>query len=135
RAEAAAMDERNLPSAVVEVSTPKGSAGAWLVSTLTGAKQTFSYEGKTYELGLRFLRHYQPFSITLLKFQHDIYRGTEIPKNFSSRIRLQNPAAGEDREILIFMNNPLRYAGRTYYQAGFDEKHPGVTILQVVQNP
>jgi hypothetical protein len=32
------------------------------------------------------------------------------------------------------MNNPLRYAGQTYYQGGFE---PGdtVSILQVVRNP
>jgi cytochrome c biogenesis protein ResB len=60
--------------------------------------------------------------------------GTEIPKNFSSRVRLKNPDSGEDREVLIYMNNPLRYGGETYYQGGFE---PGdtVSILQVVRNP
>lgn len=133
--EATGMDERNLPSAVVSVISRKGAVGTWLISTLMGTKQTFRYEGKTYEIALRFLRHYLPFDITLIKFQHDIYRGTDIPKNFSSRIRLHNPGTGDDREVLIYMNNPLRYEGRTFFQAGFDEKNPGVTILQVVQNP
>ena len=32
------------------------------------------------------------------------------------------------------MNNPLRYAGETYYQASFDTDNEG-TILQVVRNP
>jgi hypothetical protein len=32
------------------------------------------------------------------------------------------------------MNNPLRYAGETYYQSGFDQDNRG-TILQVVKNP
>ena len=32
------------------------------------------------------------------------------------------------------MNNPLRYAGETYYQSGFDPDNRG-TILQVVHNP
>jgi hypothetical protein len=32
------------------------------------------------------------------------------------------------------MNNPLRYGGQTYFQAGFLEKDAG-TILQVVRNP
>jgi hypothetical protein len=31
------------------------------------------------------------------------------------------------------MNNPLRYAGLTYYQASFDGEH--TTILEVVRNP
>jgi hypothetical protein len=67
-------------------------------------------------------------------FRHDVYPGTEIPKNFSSRVRLMRPATGEDREVLIYMNNPLRYAGETYYQASFDTDNEG-TILQVVKNP
>ena len=53
-----------------------------------------------------------PFSLQLLKFHHDIYPGTDIPKNFSSRVRLQSLDTGENREVLIYMNNPLRYAGR-----------------------
>ena len=32
------------------------------------------------------------------------------------------------------MNNPLRYGGQTFYQAGF-ENNDRVTILQVVRNP
>ena len=32
------------------------------------------------------------------------------------------------------MNNPLRYAGLTFYQAGF-ENNDTTTILQVVRNP
>jgi hypothetical protein len=69
-----------------------------------------------------------------LAFRHDTYPGTDIPKNFSSRVRLQRSDTGEDREVLIFMNNPLRYAGETFYQASFDSDDHG-SILQVVHNP
>jgi hypothetical protein len=43
----------------------------------------------------------------------------------------------EDREVLIKMNEPLRYQGITFYQASFDERLPSnpATILQVVKNP
>jgi hypothetical protein len=75
-----------------------------------------------------------PFSLRLLEFKHDKYPGTDIPKNFSSRVRLQRPDTGEDREVLIFMNNPLRYAGETFYQASFDPDDRG-SVLQVVHNP
>src|SRR5208282_6447515 len=56
------------------------------------------------------------------------------PSNFSSRIHLNDPRRGEDRDVLIRMNSPLRYGGETYYQASFE---PGdkVSILQVVHNP
>jgi len=160
----ATMDSRNIPAAVVEILTDEGSIGTWVVSNwLVEEKllqlvqtnfrnqlgeslaqqlcsrllqpQEFTYRGHTYQLALRPERFYKPFNIQLLKFSHDIYRGTDIPKNFSSRIHLQRADTGEDREALIYMNNPLRYAGETYYQSGFDDVDPRVTILQVVHNP
>jgi len=126
-------DERNSPAADIEIVGTEGSQGTWLVSPLLGMPQTFTYQGRTWELALRFKRYYRPFSLTLIKFTHEKYAGTEIPKNFASRVRLQSEAAHEDREILIYMNNPLRYAGLTFYQASFEGEH--TSILQVVRNP
>jgi hypothetical protein len=126
-------DERNLPSAFVELVGAEGSLGVYLVSAGLGNPQKFEYAGKSWKLLMRPVRHYQPFSLTLEKFSHDIYPGTDIPKNFSSRIRINPPDGGVGREVLIYMNNPLRYAGLTYYQASFIGEH--TTILQVVRNP
>jgi hypothetical protein len=128
------MDKRDVPSAVVEIVTPQGSLGTWLVSEYIEQPQDFTANQRTYQLALRPRRHYKPYSIQLLKFQHDVYPGTDIPKNFSSRVLLQRPDTGEKREVLIYMNSPLRYAGETYYQSGFDPDNQG-TILQVVHNP
>ncbi len=97
--------------------------------------QEFVYQGHTYQVALRPTRYYKPFTIQLLKFTHDLYRGTDIPKNFSSRVRVIRPDKGEDREVDVYMNTPLRYSGETFYQAGFDNIDPHVTILQVVRNP
>ena len=83
---------------------------------------------------MRPTRAYKPFTLTLLDFSHDRYAGTEIPKNFSSRIKLTTED-GNNREVLIYMNNPLRYAGLTFYQASFEPGNDKVTILQVVRNP
>jgi hypothetical protein len=131
----ASSDERNVPSAMVEVVTPQGSLGSWLVSCELGAPQEFTYQDRNYQLALRFKRYYRPFYLKLAKFTHEKYRGTEIPKNFASRVRIERPDTGENREVLIYMNTPLRYDGATFYQAGFDERDPRVTILQVVRNP
>lgn len=128
------MDKRDVPSAVVELETLQGSLGIWLVSEFIDQPQSFSVSNRTYQLALRPRRHYKPYSIQLLKFQHEVYPGTEIPRNFSSRVLLQRPDTGEKREVLIYMNNPLRYGGETYYQSGFDPDNRG-TILQVVRNP
>ena len=128
------MNQRDLPSAVVEIVAAQGSLGTWLVSEYITGNQGFTLNNRNYEMTLRPRRHYKPYSLELLKFNHDVYPGTEIPKNFSSRVLLQRPSTGEKREVLIFMNNPLRYAGETYYQASFDPDDGG-TVLQVVHNP
>lgn len=150
-----AMDKRNIPAATVEIVTDEGPKGVFQVSNWQSEKLlvkiladnfgqrfsgelvapgTFEYKGRQYELALRPERFYKPFTVQLLDFTHDRYKGTEIPKNFSSRIRLINPETSENREVLIYMNNPLRYGGETYYQGSFE---PGdtVSILQVVRNP
>ena len=99
-----------------------------------GETKNYSESGRAYELQLQPERLYLPFSLRLLEFRHDVYEGTDIPKNYSSRLLLDRPDTGEHREVLIYMNNPLRCDGRTFYQAGFDMDDQG-TILQVVKNP
>ncbi len=127
-------NERNVPGALVEVVGTDANLGIWLASPLLAQSQTFTYAGKTWEIAFRQKRHYKPFTLTLLKFSHDKYPGTEIPKNFSSRVRVKSDDGKEDREVLIFMNNPLRFGGLTFYQAGFDNNDT-TTVLQVVRNP
>ncbi len=129
------MNRRDMPSGIVEIVTPKGSLGTFLVSAFLSQPQVFAYEGRRYQLILRPQRFYKPFSLHLVEFRFDRYPGTEIPKNFSSRIRVQQPDTGENREVLIYMNNPLRYGGETFYQADWDKEDEKGTILQVVRNP
>jgi hypothetical protein len=126
--------ETNVTTALVEPLAGGRSYGTWLVSTVLGAPQTFIHEGRTYRLEIRPRRYGLPYAITLKKFSHDVYPGTQIPKNFSSLVHLSNPAKGEERDVLIYMNQPLRYAGRTFYQASFG-KGDTLSILQVVANP
>lgn len=129
-------DDKNYPSAYVELVGPQGSLGTWLVSTPPALRpHVFEYAGRTYKMWFRFAREYKPYTLTLLKFSHDRYAGTDIPKNFSSHIRLQTPDGTDNREVDIYMNNPLRYAGMTFYQASFEKDNDNVTILQVVRNP
>jgi len=128
------MNRRDTPSAVVELATASGPLGTYLVSAFLTRPQAFQHAGRNYLMELRPERFYKPFSLHLMEFRHDKYPGTDIPKNFSSRVRLLRPETGEDREVTIFMNNPLRYNGETYYQASFDPDNQG-TVLQVVRNP
>jgi hypothetical protein len=128
------MNRRDVPSAVIEIVSPQGSLGTWVVSEYLEQPQAFDLNDRTYHLRLRPRRHYKPFSMHLIEFKHDRYPGTEIPKNFQSRVLLDNPSKGERREVDIYMNNPLRYWGETYYQASYDRDDKG-SVLQVVRNP
>jgi hypothetical protein len=127
-------DERDLSAAFIEIDGVSGPLGTWLVSNALPQPQSFQANGRTYEIALRQRRDYKQFALTLIHFTHDRYAGTDIPKNFSSRVRLVDLERNENREVLISMNNPLRYRGYTFYQAGFDNNDT-TTILQVVKNP
>jgi len=127
-------DERDLSAVFVEVDGVQGSLGTWLVSNAIAEPQTLTVNDHIYAMVLRQRRFYKQFALSLLHFAHDRYAGTDIPKNFSSRVRLIDFERNENREVLISMNDPLRYRGFTFYQAGFDNNDK-TTILQVVKNP
>lgn len=113
------------------------SLGTYLLSAwfLDSRPQQVSVDGKAYDVNLRFRRAYKPYHIHLNEFRHDKYIGTDIPKNYSSLVRVTDPAEHVDREVLIRMNEPLRYAGETFYQADFLKDGRKGTVLQVVRNP
>lgn len=130
------MDDRDVMSVVVEIVPLKGGAslGTWLVSDAMAAAQNFELDGRQWSIHLRPARYYKPYSMALKDFTHEVYPGTRIPKNFSSTINLIDPENKENRQVLIYMNHPLRYLGDTYYQSGFEPDNSG-TVLQVVRNP
>jgi cytochrome c biogenesis protein ResB len=156
---------------LIEIIGANGSLGDWVVSGWTGddemeeaLRQSYEQQmgpqmarkisdqltqpqaieagGKTFTFTLRPERVYFPFSLELLKATHTVYAGTDIPKDFRSRVQLRNPQTGEDREVEISMNHPLRYAGLTFYQyqmdAGQAAREAGrapSSVLQIVHNP
>jgi len=128
-------DRRNMPTAYVELAGAGGSLGTWLTSLWLNAPQTLTVSNRTFDFSLRPMRYYRPFALELIQFIHERHPGTAIPRNFESEVRIKNPGAGEDRPVRIRMNSPLRYQGETFYQSGYDERDPRVSILQVVKNP
>lgn len=108
--------------------------GSFMVSVHLVGTQVVSVGGRDYELALRFARTYKPYSVELVDFRHDRFVGSDRPRNFSSLVRLRDPARNVDREVLIRMNEPLRYSGDTLYQSAFKPGDRG-TVLQVVRNP
>ena len=165
-----AMDQRNIPTAVLEFLAPSGSLGSWVASAWAGdsatvegvrnsfasmgadmaqriatqltASQMVDMNGKKFTFNMRPAQVRFPYSLTLLKATHTVYPGTDIPKDFRSRVRIDNPNTGEKREVEISMNHPLRYGGYTHYQYQMDagqtaqmEGRTPTSVLQVVRNP
>ena len=131
------QDERNRSSAVLTLRDGDEAVGTWLVSTAFDEEtppQLLTYGGRDYEIALRFKRSYLPYRIELIDFSHDLYPGTDIPKNYSSLVRIRNQDTGVDRQTLIYMNNPLRYEGLAFFQYSF-ANNDTTTVFQVVRNP
>ncbi len=129
-----ADDQADQATAYVEALAGDRSLGCWLLSTAVEAPQSFTLDGRTWRLAIRPRRYYLPFSLTLKNFTHEIYPGTDVPRNFASLVRLDDPARGEGRDVKIYMNHPLRYGGKTFYQASFGQGDR-LSVLQVVENP
>jgi ABC-type transport system involved in cytochrome c biogenesis permease subunit len=94
-------------------------------------------DGKPYHVALRFKRTYKPYSMRLIDVHTEYYPGTTTPKDYSSTIRLTEPARDVDRDVKIWMNNPLRFAGETFYQSSVGPDpitEAETTGLQVVTN-
>jgi ABC-type transport system involved in cytochrome c biogenesis permease subunit len=136
------------PAAYVQL-TEKGSGrdlGTYLVSTqldlfdLGENPQSVQIGDKTCRFGLRFERTYKPYTVTLNDIRKEDYIGTDTPRDYSSFIQLVDREHGTDREVRIWMNNPLRYSGETFYQSSYTPANAIYsgskewTTLQVVKN-
>lgn len=127
----------NTATAYVEVLSPEGSLGTWLISNVIDERfppQMVHLGEQSWEIALRFQRHYYPFELELIDFKHDKYPGTEIPFNFSSEVMVHHQDSTKNQKALIYMNHPLRYEGLTFYQASFANQDT-TSIFQVVRNP
>tara|TARA_B110000495_G_scaffold203895_1_gene230571 strand:+ start:3905 stop:7798 length:3894 start_codon:yes stop_codon:yes gene_type:complete len=125
-------------SAYVELFQDEKSLGTYLITQLRDASldNSVTVGDKTYQIALRFKTEYKPYAITLIDAQRENYIGTQTPRFFGSEIELEDFESGVSSEQLIWMNNPLRYAGETFYQSSMSELGNGkqLSIFQVVKN-
>ena len=128
------QNERNQPAAAVTILKDGKAVGSWSLSSGFPQPVQFKVGESPFAIVFRPKRYYRPFSVTLEEFKHDRYAGTDIAKNFSSKVRLVDPSAHENREALVYMNHPLWYSDFILYQAGFGNNDQ-TTVLQVMKNP
>ncbi len=93
-------------------------------------------DGDDYQFYLRFQRNYKDYEVELLDVSRTNYVGTATPRDYRSKIIIRDEETGEADEYALWMNNPLRYKGETFYQSGYNELPDGteMTTLSVVRN-
>ncbi len=145
-----ASSQMDLASTYVRFIDPKSKAtlGTYLLSQYfsdfelisSRADQRDTYDtvavnNKTFEVGLRFKRIPKPYWVKLDNVERKFYSGSATPRDYSSFVRMVDDS-GQDREARIWMNNPLRFMGETFYQSDYSELMDGKerTGLQVVAN-
>ncbi|MEZ5944816.1 MAG: cytochrome c biogenesis protein CcsA [Planctomycetaceae bacterium] len=130
----------DVPAAYVEFLDAKSGASieTLLVTPHYEDSQPVTIGDKTYQVALRFKRIYHDFWVTLNDVQKNDYKGTSNPRDYSSFVEVE--AKGGDFDQRIWMNNPMRYAGQTFYQSSYIPAgamgggSKEATVLQVVKN-
>jgi hypothetical protein len=120
--------ERNLPGAMLDVNGEK-----LLFYGAIDQAIDVSVGEKTYELQVRRRRIPLPFIVTLKDFVKEEHAGTTMAKNYESTVHLEYEV---ERDVRIFMNNPLRYDTFTFYQSSFAQSQAGneISVFAVVDN-
>jgi ABC-type transport system involved in cytochrome c biogenesis permease subunit len=100
-----------------------------------------SVGGQTYEVYLGAKRINKPYQVSLIDVKRDNYVGTDTARNYSSDVHIRYVDAERGINVNspfhIWMNNPLRFAGDTFYQSGHNNGNMfrrELTILSVVNN-
>lgn len=98
--------------------------------------ETVRVDNKDYHFYLRFQRNYRDYEVELIDVDRENYVGSATPKDYRSEIVIRDKKAGTEETFTLWMNNPLRYRGETFYQSGYQELRDGseMTTLSVVRN-
>ncbi|MCE9631665.1 MAG: cytochrome c biogenesis protein CcsA [Planctomycetia bacterium] len=101
---------------------------------------TVEADGKPWRLQLRFRREYKPYSVTLDDVRRIDYSASATPRDYSSYVTFTDRETKAEQKGRIWMNNPVRYRGETFYQSQYSQVDLGngkvgeMTGLQVVEN-
>jgi ABC-type transport system involved in cytochrome c biogenesis permease subunit len=152
--EGGASSRPNIGSAYVQLTNRATGAdlGTFLVSQFLNDQaqifmgaggdevDTVDVDGTPYRLQLRYRRQYKPYSVTLTDVRRINYGASETPRDFSSYVTFTDTATKAQQDGRIWMNNPVRYRGETFYQSQYSQvdlpngQRGEMTGLQVVEN-
>lgn len=123
-------NERNVSGVTYRVNNSKSENGIYIV-----------FEGReTHDeiMGLKIKLDREqrplPFTIKLNRFNRDVYPGSNMPRDYESRVTITD--GDVQWPAVISMNEPLRYGGYTFYQAStfVNQDNKPVSVLSVVTN-
>lgn len=131
--------ERNTPACIARIVRRNGEKESpFLLSAAAYHPFTVHEDGRTFTISLRKRQWVMPFSLRLDKVIAEYYPGTMKPAKYISEVtRLEGSSTAA---AVIRMNEPMRYAGLTFYQSGYQRlgpqaDAPQATVLEVVKNP
>ena len=152
--EGGASSKSNIASAYVQL-TEKSSGkdlGTYLVTQFLNDQaqifmgapadecDTVDVAGTPWRLQLRYRREYKPYDVTLTDVRRIDYSASETPRDYSSYVTFTDRGTKAEQQGRIWMNNPVRYRGETFYQSQYSKVDLGngrggeMTGLQVVEN-
>lgn len=126
--------EKNFPGLTAGVRSGSGRTTDVLLYGQESRPTAVPTEEGDVFLQLRRRRAPLPFLLTLKDFRMETHPGTEMARSYESLVEI-----GKDdlsREVLISMNEPLRYKDYTFYQASYsiDASNRYYSTLAVVKN-
>lgn len=125
--------QENFPGVLLELHFAGGSAEVLLYGSDL-APAVVPAGARRLAVALRRTRHPMPMVLTLDDFRAEFHPNSDTPRSFESDVTLRTPEL--TRSARISMNNPLRHAGYTFYQASYaiDATGQETSTLAVVHN-
>ncbi|MCP5103898.1 MAG: cytochrome c biogenesis protein ResB [bacterium] len=127
----------NVAGIILDVASPAspGSRQTLLLYGRDNLPTPLKVENRTFVFSLRKKKIPLPLSMSLLDFKVKFYPNSTIPKSYESRVTI-NAEGTVEREVVISMNKPMRFADLTFFQASYYTAPDGTeyTVLSVVKN-
>lgn len=110
------------------------SSGVWLFE---GMGKNIQVAGRDLYMQFSKKKLQLPFHVFLQKFTVGNDPGTNKAATYESQVVVKDPTNGLQKDVLISMNEPLKYGGFTLYQASYqmEEGRPPVSIFAVNRDP